>query len=249
MSKTFKTKFNWTKLAIALVLMCLVFSFSAMAQNTSNDPLDAEAVAALIEELTDGLPDLIEDEAQVTAITEKWEARKDLAGKTKAQILNLLFADVKSVIEDKDTQDNIWKNWAEEEKSEEETPVETPQQPVTPPVATPQQPVTPPTPAKPVEQSSCRARTASIVNPNQAERYGFISVGYHPLFATGTVRCFDEKKGFGFITVDGDGTDLFVHHSSINMDGFRTLQEGQKVQFEIHVNAKGQRSAVNVRAA
>jgi CspA family cold shock protein len=239
---------NWTKLAIALVLMCLGFSFSAMAQNTSNDPLDAEAVSALIQELSDGLPDLIEDEAQVTAITEKWEARKDLAGKTKAQILNLLFADVKSVIEDKDTQDNIWKNWVEEGKSEEETPVETPQKPVTPPVAKPSQPVTPPTPAKPVEQSSCRAQ-ASIINSNQAERYGFITVGYHPLFATGTVRCFDEKKGFGFITRDGDGADIFVHHTAINMDGFRTLQEGQKVQFEVQVGRNGQLLAVNVRAS
>jgi CspA family cold shock protein len=240
---------NWTRLAIVSVLMCLITSFSAMAQNTSNDPLDAEAVASLIEELTDRLPDLIENEAQVTTITEKWGAHEDLAGKTKIQILKMLFADVKSVIEDKETQDNIWRSWAEEEKSEE-TPVETPPAPVTPPVETQPAPAAPaPTPAKPVEQSSCRAQGTAIIKLKQVERLGFINVGYQPLFATGTVRCFDEQKGFGFITPDDGGTDLFVHHTAINMDGFRTLKEGQKVQYEVLVNAKGQRSAVNVRAA
>jgi cold shock protein len=242
---------NWTKLVMALLLMCSMFGLSAMAQTNLNATLDAKGVTALIEELTDGLPDLIEDEGVITAITEKWEAREDLAGKTKAQILKLLFEDVRSVVEDEDTRDNIWKNWTEEEKGEDETPVETPQKPVAPPVEKPQAPATPPvsTPAKPVIKSHCRARGSAMMRSNQAERVGFISVGYRSMFATGTVRCFDEKFGFGFITVDGDGEDLFVHHSSINMDGFRTLQEGQKVQFEIHIGPKGQRTAVNVRAA
>src|SRR5215213_2041939 len=108
-----RLEFNWTKLVMALVLMCSMFGLSAMAQTNLNETLDAKAVTALIEELTDGLPDLIEDEAQVTAILGKWDARQDLIGKTKAQILNLLFADVKSIIKEKETQDSIWAGWKE----------------------------------------------------------------------------------------------------------------------------------------
>lgn len=50
---------------------------------------------------------------------------------------------------------------------------------------------------------------------------------------SGTVKWFNPEKGFGFITVDGGGKDCFVHHSSIQMQGFKTLDEGQKVEFEI----------------
>lgn len=49
--------------------------------------------------------------------------------------------------------------------------------------------------------------------------------------ATGTVKWFNEKKGFGFITPDDHTDDLFVHQSEIAMEGFRTLREGQKVQY------------------
>jgi len=69
-------------------------------------------------------------------------------------------------------------------------------------------------------------------------------VGSH---GTGTVKWFNDAKGFGFITPDGGGEDLFVHHSAVNMDGFRTLKEGQKVQFEIARGPKGLQ-AQNVRA-
>lgn len=84
--------------------------------NVPNQPkpevqLNAEAVTALLDKLKEGLPDLIDDEAQVEAISEKWDAREDLVGKPKAQILKMLFADVRSVIKDKETQDNIWSNW------------------------------------------------------------------------------------------------------------------------------------------
>lgn len=57
--------------------------------------------------------------------------------------------------------------------------------------------------------------------------------------ALGTVKWFNEKKGFGFIAPDDGGADLFVHHSDITMDGFRTLQEGQKVQFTPGEGPKG----------
>ncbi|HOO45689.1 MAG TPA: cold-shock protein [Deltaproteobacteria bacterium] len=57
--------------------------------------------------------------------------------------------------------------------------------------------------------------------------------------ATGTVKWFNDSKGFGFITVDGGGDDVFVHHTSINQDGFRTLDEGQRVTFDIVDGPKG----------
>ncbi len=66
--------------------------------------------------------------------------------------------------------------------------------------------------------------------------------------ATGTVKWFNEKKGFGFIEPDDGGDDLFVHHSSIDMEGYRTLQEGQKVEFEPAQGEKGPQ-ATNVRSA
>ena len=121
-----RTGINWTKLVIALALLCAVFGFSVMAQDNSDEPLDEGSAAALVEELANGLPDLIEDEEQVTAITGKWEAREDLAGKTRTQILGLLFADVKSVVRDAEAQKNIWDTWngaadeSEEEEADEE---------------------------------------------------------------------------------------------------------------------------------
>ena len=57
--------------------------------------------------------------------------------------------------------------------------------------------------------------------------------------ALGTVKWFDEKKGFGFIIPEEGGDDLFVHHSNIVTDGFRTLQDGQKVEFEAAQGKKG----------
>jgi CspA family cold shock protein len=57
--------------------------------------------------------------------------------------------------------------------------------------------------------------------------------------AVGTVKWFDEKKGFGFIIPEEGGDDLFVHHSNIFTDGFRTLQDGQKVEFEAAQGKKG----------
>lgn len=63
--------------------------------------------------------------------------------------------------------------------------------------------------------------------------------------ATGTVKWFDAEKGFGFITQDGGG-DVFVYFSAIKGDGFRTLEENQKVEFEVAQGAKGAQ-AENVR--
>jgi len=63
---------------------------------------------------------------------------------------------------------------------------------------------------------------------------------------TGTVKWFSEEKGFGFIEQDDKGPDVFVHHTAIEMGGYRTLLEGQRVEYETERGAKGPR-AVNVR--
>ena len=56
---------------------------------------------------------------------------------------------------------------------------------------------------------------------------------------TGTVKWFNDSKGFGFITPDDGGKDLFAHHSSIQMDGYKSLKEAQKVSFDVADGAKG----------
>ena len=64
---------------------------------------------------------------------------------------------------------------------------------------------------------------------------------------TGTVKWFNESKGFGFITPEDGGKDVFVHFSAIQGAGFRTLNEGQKVTFEVQDTPKGP-AAANVNA-
>ncbi|HEU4382736.1 MAG TPA: cold-shock protein [Anaeromyxobacteraceae bacterium] len=63
--------------------------------------------------------------------------------------------------------------------------------------------------------------------------------------ATGTVKWFNDAKGYGFISQEG-GEDVFVHHTAIQMDGFRTLKEGEKVEFDVVQGPKGLQAA-NVR--
>jgi cold shock protein len=79
--------------------------------------------------------------------------------------------------------------------------------------------------------------------------------GLHPFFrevckrmATGTVKWFNDAKGYGFITPDDGSEDLFAHFSAIQMQGFKTLKEGQKVSFEVTQGPKG-KQASNIQAA
>jgi cold shock protein len=64
--------------------------------------------------------------------------------------------------------------------------------------------------------------------------------------AQGTVKWFNAEKGFGFISVDGGGPDVFVHFSAIQTSGYRTLDENQRVEFEVTQGQKGPQ-AENVR--
>lgn len=68
---------------------------------------------------------------------------------------------------------------------------------------------------------------------------------------TGVVKWFSSSKGYGFITNDANGEDVFVHFSAIQVDGFKTLEEGQKVTFDVESDPKDSRKlrAVNVHIA
>jgi CspA family cold shock protein len=61
--------------------------------------------------------------------------------------------------------------------------------------------------------------------------------------AQGTVKWFNDDKGFGFITVDGGDSDIFVHFSEIQSNGFRSLSEDQRVEFDITQGAKGKQAS------
>jgi len=62
------------------------------------------------------------------------------------------------------------------------------------------------------------------------------------VMATGTVKWFNEKKGYGFIVPDGTDVDVFVHYSVIQAEGYKTLAEGERVEFEMTQDAKGARA-------
>ncbi|OHB71774.1 MAG: cold-shock protein [Planctomycetes bacterium RBG_16_43_13] len=64
----------------------------------------------------------------------------------------------------------------------------------------------------------------------------------------GTVKWFNDQKGYGFIQMDGSSEDLFVHYSAVKMDGFKTLAAGDKVEFEVQKDGKGSK-AINVAKA
>ncbi len=108
MSNSSKKIINSTKLIMALVLMCLMFGLTAMAQTDSDKPLDAKTLAALVEELKGVVSKMAPQANEAAMVSKKWNARKDLMGKTKKDVINLLYEDVKSVIKDSGTQYQIY---------------------------------------------------------------------------------------------------------------------------------------------
>jgi len=66
---------------------------------------------------------------------------------------------------------------------------------------------------------------------------------------TGTVKFFNENKGYGFISPDGGGTDAFVHISAVEQSGMRTLRENQRVSYELQEDRRGKMAATNLQAA
>ena len=67
--------------------------------------------------------------------------------------------------------------------------------------------------------------------------------------SSGTVKWFNNKKGFGFIVPDGGGQDVFVHISAVEKSGMQALQEGQKVTYDLAPDREGRMTAVNLKAA
>ena len=66
---------------------------------------------------------------------------------------------------------------------------------------------------------------------------------------TGTVKFFNESKGYGFIAPDGGGNDAFVHISAVENSGMRSLRENQRVSYELQQDRRGKMAAVNLKAA
>ena len=83
-----------------LALMCSVFSFGVIAQTNSDKPMNAKSLAALVAELKEVVAKNTPDEKEAAAVAVKLDARQDLAGKTKKDVINLLYGDVKAIIKD-----------------------------------------------------------------------------------------------------------------------------------------------------
>ena len=98
---------KWTKLVVVLTFMCSISGFSALAQIDAGKPLDARTLAALVLELKGVVQRTAPDANEAAMVAQKWDARRDLAGKTKLAVINLLFQDVRSSIKDSGTQYQI----------------------------------------------------------------------------------------------------------------------------------------------
>ncbi len=86
-------------------------TISPMPKATPEATLDADDVDELINDLSEGLYDILDNDGAISAIVERWIGREDLEGKTRSEILTILFADVRAVVRDKATEDKIWADW------------------------------------------------------------------------------------------------------------------------------------------
>jgi len=90
----------------------------------------------------------------------------------------------------------------------------------------------------------CADRTPSVT-PESPEPFGWPHLGNEHTLQQGTVKFFNAEKGFGFISRE-NGDDVFVHFSAIQADGYKTLEDGQRVEFDVQPGRKGE-EAQNVR--
>jgi cold shock protein len=100
-------------------------------------------------------------------------------------------------------------------------------------------------------QDACFARIDLVKqaagDPSKPQHGMFRAAGGERVMTTGTVKWFNAEKGYGFIAREG-GADVFVHYSAIQMDGYRTLEEGQRIEFDVGPGRKGE-EAQNVRGS
>lgn len=75
----------------------------------------------------------------------------------------------------------------------------------------------------------------------------YLSIERRVEMLTGSVKWFNDKKGYGFITPDSGEKDIFVHHSAIQGEGFKTLKEGDKVEYEVVQSPKGEQASKVVK--
>ena len=91
----------------------------------------------------------------------------------------------------------------------------------------------------------CRRRERAVEPPRDGPCRAVVRVLKEEVLAEGTVKWFSNEKGYGFIQ-RAEGDDVFVHHSKVEMEGYRSLAEGQRVEFEVEQGPKGLQ-ATNVR--
>lgn len=120
--RTSGARIHWTRLIAALALLCSISGFSAMAQAVSDKPMDAKSLTALVEELKGVVSRTAPDQNEAAAVAERWDRRRDLAGKTKKVVINLLYEDVKSVIKDSGTQYQIYSMFSFYKQIPDESP-------------------------------------------------------------------------------------------------------------------------------
>lgn len=103
---------NWTRTIVVFVLMSLTLSIGVSAQNKADDPMGDEAAAALVKELDGVVKRLSPDKEEARQVCEKWYKRKNLGKKSKNEVIEILFEDVKSVIKDSGTQYQIYSTFS-----------------------------------------------------------------------------------------------------------------------------------------
>jgi hypothetical protein len=112
MYKTLKDRNRWTTFVIGLAAACTLFTIVAAGQAKTDKPLPAASRANLFRDLKEVVSKTVLDDARSAEIAQKWDARKDLAGKTKSQIIDMLWADTKSVIVDSGLRYEIYSMFA-----------------------------------------------------------------------------------------------------------------------------------------